>query len=185
MTLSHQKPKISEAMNYAFTEEEMAEYNMDEEGVSLDGYDEYVRCTWCGEIFTVDSCIFEANMGWLCDRCYQAILSRDEKLTIIKNPTDEDIAKTLTEDVKMTVKELKDKFGTDDVDLINAGREPEERVELAEATEDEIELTSDPAEKPSKNVRMANTSSTSGMDFEAACEKFGINPEDPEKSEEI
>jgi molecular chaperone GrpE (heat shock protein) len=113
---------------------------MDEDGVSLDSYDEYVRCNWCGEVFTVDQCIFEANMGWLCDRCYQAILSRGEKLTIIKNPTDEDIAKTLTEEVKMTAKELKDKFGTDDVDLINAGREPEERVELAEAVSGEIEM---------------------------------------------
>lgn len=83
----------------------------------------------------------------------------------------------------MTAKELKDKFGTDDIELINAGREPEERVELEEAVEDEIELTSDPAEKPSKNVRMANTSSTSGMDFEDACKKFGINPEDPENLE--
>jgi formylmethanofuran dehydrogenase subunit E len=164
----------SETLKETFTKEEQEEYNMDEYGVSLDGYDEYVRCTWCGEIFTKDSCVFEANLGWLCDRCYQAILSRGEKLTIINNPTDEDIARTLTEEVKMTAKELKDKFGTDDVDLINAGREPEERVELTEDA-DEIKLTSDPAEKnPGENVKMANTSSTSGMDFEEACKKFGI-----------
>lgn len=32
----------------------------------------------------------------------------------------------------------------------------------------------DPAEKPSKNVKMANTASVAGMDFEAACQKFGV-----------
>jgi hypothetical protein len=123
--------QIKESL-YNFTEEEMVEYNMDEDGISLDSYDEYVRCNWCGEVFTVDQCIFEANMGWLCDRCYSAIASRGEKLTIIKNPTDEDITKTLTENVKMSTQELRDKFGTDDVDLINTGRD-EEWVELDES----------------------------------------------------
>lgn len=44
-------------------------------------------------------------------------------------------------------------------------------------TEDEP-LSNDPAEKPSKNVKMANTASTNGMDFETACKTFGINLED-------
>jgi hypothetical protein len=125
---------LSETINYNFTEEEIAEHNMDENGVSLDSYDEYVRCNWCGEVFAVSDCVFEANLGWLCDRCYSAIRSRGEKLTIIKNPTDEDIAKTLTEEVEMTKQELKDKFGTDDVELINAGREEENRVALKETS---------------------------------------------------
>ena len=44
-----------------------------------------------------------------------------------------------------------------------------------DADEDEIEpLSVDPEEKPSKNVKMANTAGTAGMDFEAACQKFGI-----------
>ena len=44
-----------------------------------------------------------------------------------------------------------------------------------DADEDEIEpISVDPEEKPSKNVKMANTAGTSGMDFEAACQKFGI-----------
>ena len=101
--------KIKESL-YNFTEEEMTEYNMDEDGISLDSYDEYVRCNWCGEVFTVDQCIFEANMGWLCDRCYSAIRSRGEKLTILTNPTDEEIARTLEEEVKTTVSDLKKKF---------------------------------------------------------------------------
>lgn len=121
--------QIKESL-YNFTEEEMTEYNMDEDGISLDSYDEYVRCNWCGEVFTVDQCIFEANMGWLCDRCESAIRSRGEKLVIIKNPTDEDIAKTLTEAIPMTRDELIDKEGTDDVELINAGRPEEDRVEI-------------------------------------------------------
>lgn len=121
--------KLHESL-YNFTEEEMNEYNMDEDGVSLNSYDEYVRCNWCGEIYTVDECEFEADLGWLCDRCYSAIRSRGEKLVIIKNPTDEDIAKTLTEAIPMTRDELIDKEGTDDVELINAGRPEEDRVEI-------------------------------------------------------
>lgn len=126
-----------------FTKEEQEEFNMDEDGNSLDSYDHYVRCTWCDEIFTEDQCVFEADMGWLCDRCYEAILSRGEKLTIIKNPTEEDEARILTED-----------------------------------TEDENEpISTNPEEKLPKNLKMANTASLSGMDFEAACEKFGVNLE--------
>jgi hypothetical protein len=38
----------------------------------------------------------------------------------------------VTEEISMTSDELIDKYGTDDVDLINAGKESEERVELKE-----------------------------------------------------
>lgn len=50
------------------------------------------------------------------------------------------LEKPLTEEPnKMTAAELKDKHGTDDVDIINAGREEQDRVELKEArTPDEI-----------------------------------------------
>ena len=123
--------QIKESL-YNFTEEEMTEYNMDEDGISLDSYDEYVRCNWCGEVFTVDQCIFEANMGWLCDRCESAIRSRGEKLTILTNPTDDEIISTLTEAKKMTRDEMIAKEGTDDVDLVNAGREEEDRVEIVD-----------------------------------------------------
>ena len=123
--------QIKESL-YNFTEEEMTEYNMDEDGISLDSYDEYVRCNWCGEVFTVDQCIFEANMGWLCDRCESAIRSRGEKLTILTNPTDDEIISTLTEAKKMTRDEMITKEGTDDVDLVNAGREEEDRVEIVD-----------------------------------------------------
>lgn len=123
--------KIKESL-YNFTEEEMAEYNMDEDGVSLDSYDEYVRCNWCDEIYTADQCVFEADLGWLCDRCYSAIRSRGEKLTILTNPTDDEIISTLTEAKKMTHDEMITKEGTDDVDLVNAGREEEDRVEIVD-----------------------------------------------------
>ena len=124
--------QIKESL-YNFTEEEMKEFNMDEDGNSLDSYDEYVRCNWCGEVFTVDQCVFEANMGWLCDRCEAAIRSRGERLTILTNPTDDEIVSTLTEAKKMSRDEFIAKEGTDDVELINAGREEEDRVELEES----------------------------------------------------
>ena len=130
-----------------FTKEEQEEFGIDEDGNSLDSYDTYVRCNWCDEIYTQDQCVFEANMGWLCDRCQSAITSRGEKLTVITNPTEEDIAKTLDE-------------------------------ALTEDAEDENDsISNDPEEKPSKPVKMANTASIGGMDFEAACEKFGVNLE--------
>lgn len=51
--------------------------------------------------------------------------------------------------------------------------------DINEAAEDETEpISVDPAEKPSKNVKMANTAGLTGMDFEAACQKFGVNLED-------
>lgn len=168
-TMSYQK---REGLTEKFTPEEMEEFNMDEDGNSLDGYDTYVRCNWCDEIFTESECDFEYNIGWLCDRCQSAITSRGEKLMIITNPTEEDIARTLTEEIKMTAQELKDKFGTDNVDIINAGRD-EEPVALKEDT-----LTSDPAETPTGDVEMKNTASTEGMDFEAACQNFGVAVED-------
>ena len=43
--------------------------------------------------------------------------------------------KNFMEEIELTADELKDKYGTDDVELINAGKEPEERVALKEAVE--------------------------------------------------
>ena len=115
-----------------FTPEEMEEYGIDEDGCSIDGYDEYVRCTWCEDIFTKDMCGFEADLGWLCDRCQMAISSRGERLSMVINPTEDDFKRVMNEDIPMTSDELMNKYGTDDVDLINAGKEPEERVTLQE-----------------------------------------------------
>ena len=76
----------------SFTKEEQEEYNIDADGVSLDSYDEYVRCSWCGEPFIRSECRFEANLGWLCDRCYEELKSHGGSLAIIEDPTEEDIA---------------------------------------------------------------------------------------------
>lgn len=119
-----------------FTPEEMEEYGIDEDGCSIDGYDEYVRCTWCEDIFTKDDCGFEADLGWLCDRCQMAISSRGERLSMVINPTEDDFKRVMNEDIPMTSDELMNKYGTDDVDLINAGKEPEERVTLQEEAPD-------------------------------------------------
>ena len=62
------------------------------------------------------------------------------------------------EAIQMTRDELMNKEGTDDVELINAGRPEEERVELIENSE--------------------AADSTFGMDFDEACKKFGIELED-------
>ena len=160
-----------------FTPEEMEEYGIDEDGNSIEGYDEYVRCTWCEDIFTKDMCGFEADLGWLCDRCQMAISSRGERLSMVINPTEDDIKKvypdSMTEDIPMTSAELIDKYGTDDVDLINAGKEPEERVELKEEAPEydltevnkllkEIREEAKREKASTQNLKEASTKSTAG-----------------------
>ena len=66
-----------------FTKAEQEEYNMDEDGNSLDSYDTYVRCGFCDEIYTKSECKYERNLGWLCPSCEAAIYSRGEKLTFV------------------------------------------------------------------------------------------------------
>lgn len=66
-----------------FTKAEQEEYNMDEDGNSLDSYDTYIRCGFCDEIYTKSECKYERNLGWLCPRCEAAIYSRGEKLTFV------------------------------------------------------------------------------------------------------
>lgn len=117
---------------YNFTPEEMEEYGCDEEGYSVEGWDTFVRCNWCKEVYAEYDCVFEANLGWLCPRCQDEIRSHGGPLTIMDYPSEDDIRRTLEEATKMTKDELMDKHGTDDVDLINAGRPEEERVELIE-----------------------------------------------------
>jgi hypothetical protein len=51
---------------------------------------------------------------------------------MVINPTEDDFKRVMNEDIPMTSDELMNKYGTDDVDLINAGKEPEERVALQE-----------------------------------------------------
>ena len=251
-------------INESFTPEEMEEFNMDEDGNSLDGYDTYVRCGWCDEIFSESECGFDYHMGWLCDRCQSAITSRGEKLMIITNPTEDDFARVLGEGVELdesailagvatgvivdVVKRIMDKAGdhkkkskwidfrkhviektpegqiniwnhdseqvASDLKTIAAAKEKikelnqkakedkkaakknknkpaetpvkdEEKPEEAEVTESLTEdaeedtyepVSQDPQEKP-KRVKMQDTASTSGMDFEAALAKFGVEVE--------
>ena len=44
-----------------------------------------VECTWCEELFDKSECRREVNLGWLCDRCQAAIMSRGEPLTFREN----------------------------------------------------------------------------------------------------
>lgn len=76
---------------YNFTPEEQKEYGIDEDGYSLEGFDTYVRCNWCGEVYSEFDCKFEANLGWLCPRCQEEVRSHGGPLTIIENPTEEQI----------------------------------------------------------------------------------------------
>ena len=57
------------------------------------------------------------------------LLPEEDETSEISDEAEE----VVEEAIKMTKNELLNKEGTDDVDLVNAGREPEERVELVEA----------------------------------------------------
>lgn len=74
-----------------FTKAEQDEYHMDEDGNSLDSYDEFVRCGWCDEIYTKHECVFEKDFGWLCNRCQDELKYHGGHLDIIVDPTEEDI----------------------------------------------------------------------------------------------
>lgn len=80
---------------YNFTPEEQTEYGIDEEGQSLEGFDTYVRCNWCGEVYPEFDCKFEANLGWLCPRCQDEVRSHGGPLTIVEEPSEEQIQATL------------------------------------------------------------------------------------------
>lgn len=69
----------SEEPEEHFTEEEQMEYDIDEFGNSLNNYDEYVHCQWCGEPVSKFEAKHELNMGWLCPDCVAALASRGEK----------------------------------------------------------------------------------------------------------
>ena len=44
-----------------------------------------VECSWCKDLFDKSECRYEVNLGWLCDRCQAAIMSRGEPLTFREN----------------------------------------------------------------------------------------------------
>lgn len=44
-----------------------------------------VECTWCNDLFPKDMCHKEVNLGWLCSRCADGIMSRGESLTFKEN----------------------------------------------------------------------------------------------------
>ena len=90
------KSFIKESL-YNFTEEEMETYGIDEDGYEVDGYGDWVRCNWCKEPFPKEDCVFELNMGWLCDRCQEDIYYHGGPLTTTEEPTEDQIRATLNE----------------------------------------------------------------------------------------
>lgn len=73
-----------------FTPEEQEEYNCDEEGNCIDGYDVLHHCGWCDDIFTEYEMRKEARLGWLCPQCQAALRSRGEFLELGENLSKED-----------------------------------------------------------------------------------------------
>ena len=101
-----EKPLTESADPDKFTPEEQEEYGIDEDGYSLDGIDEYVRCSWCSEPFAKGEGKYELNMGWLCDNCIDALISRGEHPVTVDDPAylSESTKDELTEDNSITDK---------------------------------------------------------------------------------
>lgn len=75
--------EIKEEIDYDALVEEMEE-NEDE-----------VECKFCNDIFPKSDCVKERDMGYLCDRCYQEIRSRGERLDlVVEEVTNESISQT-------------------------------------------------------------------------------------------
>lgn len=55
----------------------------------LEENEDTVECKWCDELFDKSECRYEVDLGWLCDRCQQAIKSHGETLTFREGPIDE------------------------------------------------------------------------------------------------
>ena len=74
------KSSCSDELNESehFTPEEMKEYEVDEEGIDENG-EQWIHCNWCEEVYPVSECKKELNLGWLCDRCQDALWSRGER----------------------------------------------------------------------------------------------------------
>lgn len=68
-----------------FTPEEQEEYGCDEDGESIEGIDTFHHCGWCKEVFPETELRHEADFGWLCDRCIDALKSHGGPLTFIEN----------------------------------------------------------------------------------------------------
>jgi hypothetical protein len=96
-----------------FTPEEQAEYGIDEEGNSLDTYDRFRHCAFCGDV--VAEYKKELDMGYLCHNCVDAIKSRGEKLRFEESlDTDVDLPDT----VVVNINELN--YNADEDDLSDA-----------------------------------------------------------------
>lgn len=109
---------IEELETLVDTEEESLEEHVNEEHPAIESDQELVG---------TDNAVVDCKVADVVTH------SEDEKPVDCEGEK-EPLEKPLTEVTKMTKDELISKEGTDDVDLINAGREPEDRVELAEAT---------------------------------------------------
>ena len=72
------KPKNIKESVETYTDEEKAEYGLDNEGYDENG-DKWIHCQWCGELVPVSECRKELNLGWICDGCQRTLYSRGEK----------------------------------------------------------------------------------------------------------
>ena len=69
---------------FVFTPEEQKEYNCDDGGNSNEGFDQYVHCGWCGEVYSTSECRNEAAFGYICPRCQDELHYHGGELMFIE-----------------------------------------------------------------------------------------------------
>lgn len=71
--------------------------------------EDQVECKWCEDLFDKSDCLYETSLGWLCNQCQEALISRGEQLTFRSNNYQEDLKETF--DPKETVELYYDSLG--------------------------------------------------------------------------
>lgn len=74
-------PKIRKALIGEGLELKDLTEDLNEDEDEEEETEETVECVWCNHLVPKGECRKEVDMGWLCDRCEQAINSRGETLT--------------------------------------------------------------------------------------------------------
>ena len=95
-----------------------------------------VECTWCNDLFPKDMCKKEVNLGYLCPRCADGIISRGETLTFKENnywdfldeKFDIDFEDEASSDSLDDKADLDNSFA--DVDFFNEDFDSNEKVDL-------------------------------------------------------
>lgn len=80
---------LDNSVDFDFRKPVPADMTVEDLVEEMEENEDTVECKWCDELFDKSECRYEVDLGWLCDRCQQAIKSRGEQLTFREGTVDE------------------------------------------------------------------------------------------------